>query len=107
MATTRTPIGRPPRSQVTLEAVELFRRVLEIEESGEQARETDGGRHDEYVDARTGCTRCSAWKFGMSLYSTPLASRQRRSASSMAGDRAAALRKALLAALKAERVPAP
>jgi hypothetical protein len=41
MATTRRPPVRPPRSQITPEALRLFKRVL----SGE----ADGGRHDEFV----------------------------------------------------------
>ncbi len=52
MVTTRTPKGRPPRGgQITPEAIELFRRGLQIQERGlDEEWEEDGGRRREYLD---------------------------------------------------------
>src|SRR5262245_64040374 len=46
MPTKRTPLGRPPRSRITPEAVALFRRCMEIREAGEHA-----DNRDEYLRA--------------------------------------------------------
>ncbi len=51
MPTNRTPINRPPRSQITPRAVALFKRALEIEACDDnEFWEDDGGRKREYLD---------------------------------------------------------
>jgi hypothetical protein len=53
MGTKRMPVGRPPRSHVTPEAIELFKRGMAIEALGlDEIEEECGGRHREYLDLR-------------------------------------------------------
>ncbi len=52
MPTTRKPTRRPPRGpHITPEAIELFRRVCEIEDSSDDIGEDDGKRRT-WLDAR-------------------------------------------------------
>jgi hypothetical protein len=57
MATKRTPIGRPPRSQITPAAIEIFRRMQAVEAACTCEPVDWGG---EYWNHRT-CAACEEW----------------------------------------------
>jgi hypothetical protein len=105
MATTRTPIGRRPTAKITPEAVELFKRVLAIEASGDdQFWAAEGGRREEYVAACTALHKM----LGLEIWDITVfdaAGTPSKEDRDHGWDRAAVLRKALLA--EAERTAAP